>query len=148
MREHASRRLQRPVAFELSLSNVDKPPLDYFTVEERLSQLRTYPTWLTRAPTFADKAACFPGATFVVGADTLQRIADPQYYHGRTDLFENAMAGIAAAGCRFLVYGRELSVGFVTVADLVLPRSLRALCDQVLESEFRCDVSSTGIRDS
>jgi hypothetical protein len=101
---------------------------------------------LTRAPTFREKAEAFPGATFVVGVDTLLRIAEPRYYgddHAKRDA---AIAEIAERGCRFLVFGRELDGRFVTLGDLNLPTELRRLCDEVPESEFREDVSSTELR--
>ena len=61
-------------AFELSIENPDKPLLDYIEIAERLSQFQ-HPAWLTRLPTFPQKAENFPNATFVVGIDTLIRIA-------------------------------------------------------------------------
>ena len=64
----ASRRLGLPVAFELSLANVDKPDLDEVEVLRRLAAFRgVAPVWITRAATFARKAELFPGCAFVVG---------------------------------------------------------------------------------
>jgi hypothetical protein len=66
---------------EISILNVDKPPLDYLEIARRTAQFaRGQAVWLTRAATFDEKSRLFPGATFVVGADTLRRIADPGYY--------------------------------------------------------------------
>ena len=61
--------------FELSVTNVDKPALPSAEICRRLRQF-TWRTevWVTRAPTFAEKASVFPGAIFVVGADTAERI--------------------------------------------------------------------------
>src|SRR5437868_7171605 len=60
-----------PVAFELSIANVDKSPLDPDEIERRRSQFAgRAPLWLTHAPQFVQKAELFPGAIFVVGADT------------------------------------------------------------------------------
>src|SRR5262245_32927137 len=61
---------QQPVAFEISVTNVDKPPLAASEVRNRLAQF----AWrarveLTRAPTFLEKSRLFPGATFVLGAE-------------------------------------------------------------------------------
>src|SRR5438552_3573326 len=72
---------QQPLAFELSVTNVDKPPLAGETVRHRLAQF----AWksaveLTRAPTFVEKSRLFPGTTFVVGADTAERLVAPKYY--------------------------------------------------------------------
>src|SRR5687768_8902545 len=59
-----------PAAFELSAANVDKPDLSAEEIRRRLVQFQWQaPVWLTHAPLFIAKARCFPGATFVVGAD-------------------------------------------------------------------------------
>src|SRR5205823_10578120 len=77
----AARLLRAEVAFELSLENVDKPPLTVEEVQSRLVQFaRKADIWLTRAPTFVQKARLFPGAVFVVGADTAARIVAARYY--------------------------------------------------------------------
>jgi nicotinamide mononucleotide (NMN) deamidase PncC len=150
MAEVAERRLGTTVTWELSIANVDKPPLDFITIRDRLSALTTREfkrnTVLTRAPTFREKAALFPGATFAVGADTLERIAEPRYYGGDVAKRDAAVGDIAARGCRFLAFGRIVNGRFQTLADMDLPPALRALCDEVPESEFREDVSSTELR--
>lgn len=143
----AARLLQRPVAFEISLENVDKPPLDYLEIERRLACFPpSASVWLTRAPTFAEKALLFPEATFVVGTDTLQRIADPKYHGGDVALWEAALTQIAAQGCRFLVFGRAHADRFETLGDLQLPPLLRSLSTGVPEETFRQDISSTQLR--
>ncbi len=85
----AAQRLQAPVAWEISITNVDKPPLDFHEMRRRSAQFAAVdkgapamPLWFTRAPTFVAKSSIFPGATFVVGADTIDRIAHPRYYRG------------------------------------------------------------------
>jgi nicotinic acid mononucleotide adenylyltransferase/nicotinamide mononucleotide (NMN) deamidase PncC len=142
----AARRLNLPVAYELSIANVDKPPLDYTELHKRTSAFRDEPLLLTRAPTFAKKSELFPGATFLVGADTIVRIADPKYYGGDQRATDRAIATIASRGCRFLVFGRAAGSNFRTLAELPLPESLRAICDQVPEDDFRADISSTELR--
>jgi hypothetical protein len=102
---------------------------------------------LTRAPTFAEKATLAPGCVFVVGADTLQRIGDPKYYGGDSAKRDAAIAGIADHGCRFLMFGRMVAGKFSSLRELDLPALLRALCDEVPESEFRDDITSTELRD-
>ena len=72
---------QQPVTFEISVTNVDKPPLVAATVRQRLAQFAwKSPVELTRAPTFLEKARLFPGTTFVIGADTAERLVAPKYY--------------------------------------------------------------------
>lgn len=145
----AERRLGTPLTWELSIVNVDKPPLDFIEIRTRIHALRAEdherPIALTSAPTFREKAALFPGATFVVGADTVLRVGDLRYY-GDAAARDRAVAEIAALSCRFLVFGRQSSAGFQTLGDLGLPRELRALCDEVPAADFREDVSSTQLR--
>ena len=149
MAEVAAQRLGCPVAFELSITNVDKRPLDFVEIDARLRALQDLgePTLLTDAPTFRAKAALFPGCTFIVGADTVARIADLRYYSGNTFGLEAAIQQLADLGCRFLVFGREIDGTFQGLSDLAVPPALRNLCDEVSAEQFRADISSTEIRD-
>jgi hypothetical protein len=150
MAEIAERSLGRVAAWELSIANVDKPPLDFISIDERLVGLRQRDAnrmiALTLAPTFREKSELFPGAAFIVGADTMLRIAEPRYYGGEEARRDAAIAEIARHGCRFLVFGREMDGRFVTLSDLDLPAPLRSLCDEIPAEEFREDVSSTELR--
>src|SRR5690606_9001569 len=101
---------------------------------------------LSCAPTFVEKAALFPGATFLVGTDTLERIAEPRYYGNNFPSMLRAVEQISLAGCRFLVFGRALGGDFKSLDDLNLPPSLALLCEEVPEHEFRQDISSTQLR--
>ena len=131
-------------AYELAILNPDKPPLAPRDAAARLSRFAAdEAVWLTRAPTFPEKARIFPGATFAVGVDTMVRIADPRYYGGEEGL-RRAISILGA--CRFLVFGRRAGTKFETLDSVSLPASLRALCDGVPELDFRADVSSTEIR--
>ncbi|MCR9276455.1 MAG: hypothetical protein NXH85_00680 [Pseudomonadaceae bacterium] len=142
-------------AFELSVENVDKPLLDYHQIQQRISQFNR-PVWLTRLPTFVEKARRFPGTTFVVGIDTIVRVAAPRYYQvrdGRGRQLGNAernrdeaLAELAALACRFIVFGREHNGRFSTLDDVGLPAMLHGLCIEVDEDSFRRDISSTQLR--
>lgn len=146
MAEVAARLLGYPVAFEISIENVDKPPLDFVEMQTRLRQFdSTDAVWLSAAPTFVRKSTLFPGCTFIVGADTIERIGQERYYGGPREM-EDAIAEIAARDCRFLVFGRARGDSFHTLQDLVLPRPLAALCQGVPAADFREDISSTAIR--
>jgi hypothetical protein len=150
MAQIAVEKLGGEVAFELSVTNVDKPPLDFVEICERLRAIREkHPTssvLLTAAPTFREKAAIVPATTFVVGADTVLRIANPKYYGCDERRRDQAIAEIARAGCRFLVFGRQIGEQFRCLSDVELPKELKALCDEVPESEYHEDVSSTELR--
>lgn len=146
MAEIAAEQLGAPVEFEISIINVEKPPLDFIEIDDRVSQFPPpQVVWLTRAPTMEEKSARFPGATFVVGVDTMQRIADPRY-HGDPAAWQAAMGRIAARGCRFLVFGREQGARFVGLEELDLPPGLRVLCRGIPAEVFREDISSTALR--
>jgi nicotinamide mononucleotide (NMN) deamidase PncC len=146
MAEIAAERCGKPVTFELSITNVDKPPLDFIEITNRLEQLADRSAVLTRAPTFVEKSALAPGCVFVVGADTLERIADPRYYGNDPAQRDAAIARIAGRGCRFLVFGRTHENRFATTSNIEIPAALLQLCDEVPESEFRVDISSTALR--
>ena len=150
MAEVATKRLNEAVTYELSVTNVDKPTLDFVEIDQRVNEFRIQDAeatlMLTAAPTFLEKSALFPGCTFVVGADTMVRIADAKYYPGGQQGCEDAIALLNSRGCRFLVFGRVVQGEFQGLADLKLPASLQRLCDEVSEQEFRQDISSTEIR--
>jgi len=147
MAEIAQEVLGLPTATEISILNVDKPALDYLEIDRRLGQFPPeQAVWLTRAATFDDKSRLFPGATFVVGVDTLHRIADPRYYGKDRNVMMHSLERIIARGCRFLVFGRMLESRLVRLADLDLPDMLRRACIEIPPDKFREDVSSTALR--
>ncbi|OHB69318.1 MAG: hypothetical protein A2V70_09260 [Planctomycetes bacterium RBG_13_63_9] len=149
MADVAGQVLQQPVAMEISILNADKPPLDYLEIERRTGQFAAdQGVWLTRAATFEQKSRLFPGTTFVVGTDTLRRIAEPRYYGDDRAACLAALGRMAQRGCRFLVFGRDFGAGFIRFGDLELPEVLRAICQEVPPDKFREDVSSTKIRRS
>ena len=143
----AASALGTDVDFEISILNVDKPPLDYLEIGRRIDQFGAdQRVWLSRTPTFVQKSKQFRGATFVVGIDTLRRIAAPRYYGGSQAECDKAIDTIAGRGCRFLVFGRSIGGSFIRLGDLGLPPALASICREVPESQFREDVSSTEIR--
>jgi hypothetical protein len=147
MAEVAAAQTGGRVEFELSMENVEKPPLDFTEISRRLGQFSPpHTVWLTRAPTFLVKSELFPKATFVVGADTIVRIADPRYYNDDPAACTAAIDTIVRRDCRFLVYGRILAGGFRSLTELDLPPALRQICSQIPEEDFRDDISSTEIR--
>jgi Cytidylyltransferase-like len=139
---------QLPVAFELSAVNVDKPPLAADDVRARLAQFAGRArVELTRAPTFLEKSRLFPGVTFVVGADTAERLVATRYYGDSHEQMAAALQEIADRGCRFLVAVRVDAGGRVrSLADVAVPPRLTQLFTAIPESRFRLDSSSTEIR--
>jgi len=146
LRQAAEELLGGPVAFELSVVNVDKPPLDYLTIERRAAALEGHPLVLTRAATFAEKAVLFPGATFVVGWDTAIRVGDPKYYGGDAARARAALESLRGAGCHFLVAGRLVGGVFQDALAFRAPEGFQDLFSPIPRALFRVDVSSTELR--
>jgi nicotinic acid mononucleotide adenylyltransferase len=137
---------KRPLDFELSVTNVDKPALDYLEMESRAAQFAGRSLWFTRAATFVQKLAIFPDATFVLGADTYARLADPKYYGGSAEAADQAVQRIATQARRLIVFGRERNGAFEDPAQLAAPPALRNMSTFVSQREFRMDISSTALR--
>jgi nicotinic acid mononucleotide adenylyltransferase len=139
---------QHPLAFEISVTNVDKPPLAAETVRRRLAQFAwKSPVELTRAPTFLEKSRLFPSATFVIGADTAERLVAPKYYGDDELLMHVALEEIAKSGSSFLVAVRIDAVGRIrALNDIPVPRRYADLFTEIPEHVFRVDTSSSGIR--
>ena len=146
--EVASRLVAGPVGFEMSVINVDKPPLLEAEVRNRMEQFAGRARlWLTRAPTFAEKAVLFPGVRFIIGADTAARLVAPRYYGGSGSRMAEALDGIRRRGCRFLVAGRIDENGrFVELEHVAIPDHYRDLFAAIPSEEFRVDLSSTQLR--
>lgn len=139
---------QQPLAFEISITNVDKPPLAGETVRRRLAQFAwKSPVELTRAPTFVEKSRLFPGTTFVVGADTAERLFGPKYYGDDEARMHRALEEIVNSGGSFLVAARRDASGRVrALKDIPVPRRYADLFTEISEHCFRFDVSSSELR--
>ena len=139
---------QQPLAFEISVANVDKPPLAGEAVRRRLTQFAwKSPVELTRAPTFLEKSRLFPRATFVIGADTAERLVAPKYYGDDELRMQVALEEIANAGSSFLVAVRIDAAGRVcALNDVPVPRRYADLFTEIPEHRFRLDISSSEIR--
>ena len=136
-----------PVAFELSLANVDKPEL---APDEALSRLKAFrgvaSVWLTRAATFELKATLFPGCAFVVGYDTAARLVDVKYCGGDPARLDEQLQRFRDNGHRFIVGGRRIGGEFrIWRTDDVVPE-WRDLFIPLGEEAFRLDRSSTELR--
>jgi Cytidylyltransferase-like len=139
---------QQPLGFEISVINVDKPPLAGETVRHRLAQFTwKSPVVVTRAPTFLHKARLFPSTTFVIGADTAERLVAPRYYGDDEDRMHVALEEIANSGASFLVAVRIDAAGRVRkLSDIPVPWRYADLFTEIPEHRFRLDTSSSEIR--
>jgi nicotinic acid mononucleotide adenylyltransferase len=146
MAQIAAEIAERPAEFELSIANVEKPTLDYEEIARRSGQFAGRRLWLTRAATFLEKVAMFPGCTFVMGADTYSRLATPRYYGGSEAAAEAAVRTIARDARGLIVFGRAADGAFVDASRLDVPAVLRDVTYFVSQAEFRLDISSTELR--
>ena len=144
----AAAREQRPLAFELSARNVDKPPLEPATALERAAQFAgRWPIIASNAPTFLEKSALYPETTFVMGYDTAVRVLHPRYYDDSVEKMRDALATIAERRCDFLVAGRvDEEDRFHAATDLNAPPEFAHLFRPL--PDFRRDISSTELRKS
>lgn len=137
---------ERPLAYEISIVNVDKPLLDFIELRDRAAQFAGQRLWLTRAATFVEKLAVFPEATFVMGADTYARLADPRYYGGSAAAAAAAVEAIATQARGLIVFGRARDGTFADASQIDVPGPLRDIAYFVSQREFRLDISSTTLR--
>ena len=136
----------KPGAYELSVTNVDKPPLEKGEIQRRLGQFNTGDTVvLTRAETFRKKAALFPGRVFVQGWDTAVRLVAPRYYGGEAEMML-ALAEMMAGGAKFVIAGRANDDAFRTLADVDIPAGFAPMFTEMPEKDFRRDISSSELR--
>ncbi|KAL3779681.1 hypothetical protein ACHAWO_004186 [Cyclotella atomus] len=160
------------VLFEMSVTNVDKPPIDPEEVERRVNLFTSIPSsdlpndWgviLTNAPLFSQKTEIIDHMiegivgvrkmTFVIGTDTMVRIIDPKYYgHSQSNMIA-ALEDMKRKGVHFIVGGR-LEQGtderprFINGKDEheSLPQHVQQMFTLLEENEFRVDISSTELR--
>jgi hypothetical protein len=146
--EVAERLTGRRAVYELSVANADKPPLASEEVRRRRAQfVWRGELWLTHAPTFVEKAQLFPGALFVVGADTAERIVQTRFYGDSEEALAEAMNDVRQRQCRFLVAGRVDASGcFRVLEQLPVPAPWHDLFEPIPVEAFREDVSSTQLR--
>ena len=145
MAEYIARVQDAMVDFELSVTNVDKATISLDEIKRRLRQFEAARIWITRAPTFAEKAELFPNRNFIIGADTAVRLFQPKYYASPQDV-ERVFRRIDELACRFLVFGRKVSTEFESADSLSIPGQFKHLFAPISEVEFRMDISSRDLR--
>ena len=144
--------LASPFAFEISIVNVDKPPLPAGELMGRLGQFSGRQTVIvTGAPTFVEKSDAMPATAFTVGYDTAVRLFEERFYpapdpDAAGDVVLAALGRIRSNGCTFAVAGRVAGGRFRTLSDLAVPAGYERMFTEIPETAFREDISSTGIR--
>jgi len=117
-------------------------------VRHRLAQFAwKSPVELTRAPTFVEKSRLFPRTTFVIGADTAERLVQPKYYGDDAARMHVALEEIGSSGANFLVAMRSDAAGRLRgLIDIPVPQRFADLFSEIPEHRFRLDTSSSEIR--
>lgn len=146
MAKIASQKYGVPVHFEISLTNVDKPPMDYISLEDRISSIQACydpdfmgDIFVTNTPLFAQKANIFPESTFILGADTMERLFNVKYYRPQ-DTTQSLYKHFKEKRIDFLVFSRK-------GAKINISPEVRDIITIVPENDYIDDgISSTQIR--
>ncbi|WP_244603559.1 hypothetical protein [Methanococcoides sp. AM1] len=146
MAEQAFQKLGKKVHFEISITNVDKPPIDFISLQERLDSLKEYRDrdflgniYLTVAPLFIQKAKLFENVTFIIGADTANRLFKTRYYRNEDDM-RNMLAEFREKNIHFLVFRRK-------DVELNIEPEICDLCEIVSMEDYEDNgISSSAIR--
>ncbi len=151
MRKIAEQILSKPVFYELSILNADKPPVSMGELAYRLEEIASgsdpAPVILSRCPYFIDKARHIPGTTFVLGADTIERLNDVRKYYQNQEEFDSVLNELERLKTRFLVFGRPDTGGnYIGLKDLTISKKLLDLCQEVPQETFCNSLRSTDIR--
>lgn len=142
----ATKHLGKPVAFEISAFNVDKPPLDKQAALKRLTQFSgQHAVYLSNAPTFVEKTRIYGETTFVVGYDTAKRILQKRYYNDSNEEMLARLNEMLAINSHFLVADRIGDDGIVySVDELEMEAEFRPMFSRL--PDFRLDISSSELR--
>jgi nicotinic acid mononucleotide adenylyltransferase len=97
--------------FEISVSNVYKPNIDYIDIKERVESFNEAGSKcgkvakklvLTNAPRYLDKMRIFPNSIFVMGADAYNAFVDGAYYKDKEEFTE-----ALNSASKFVVFHRD-----------------------------------------
>jgi nicotinic acid mononucleotide adenylyltransferase len=143
----AANKYKEKICFEISLANVDKPPIDFISLKDRVNSILEHRDeifmgniYITNSPLFADKAILFPDSVFLIGADTLNRLFNDKYYRYGEDR-KSLLNHFQKYNVRFLVFQRKNS----EISD---DMNIPDICDIVSMDMYTDDgTSSTTIRE-
>jgi cytidyltransferase-like protein len=156
------------VLFEISVTRINKPSLDYYTVLERVKQITDLnkSVAITNDSLFIDKLKRFPECSFVLGYDTVFRLLSKETSGWKTsdgdfnDYLITNYKPYFDTGVRFYVAGRKIEVnipknaihefdGFGRLDHLkhLIPEVIKYGFIEIPKEEFREDISSTEIRE-
>ena len=150
--------------FELSVFNVDKPPLKMLDLITRLEHFTgTFPVFLTNTPRFVDKSRVYPGISYVLGVDTVVRLVDPDYTNGSVEKMILLLKDIIDKGTEFFVLPRTFGTSNIAPSFRVqlnddelltyslikdyVPYVLRPAFKEIMTNVHK-DLSSSALRNS
>ena len=149
MVEFAIDQFNQTVWFEISSTNAEKGQVSIQDLDQRLKQaFGEHGLIISTAPSFAEKSAIFQQCRFIVGADTMVRIADLRYYNGQQSEYDAAIRRIESNGCDFIVFPRLVANKLISKENISLDGRMLNLCTFVDPADFQDDISSTKIREN
>lgn len=104
------------ILYEISVTNVDKPPCDYVDMRDRMAQFNGNLV-LTTAPMLVDKVKLFQDATFLCGIDSWERIINPKYYNNDVLQTAAAMQKLKDSNAKFIVFPRKVGDNIKSLND-------------------------------
>ena len=139
---------QKASGREPILSITANPPHKaHLTVPEMIAkvrQLKDYPVYFNQDPLFIDQARRFPGCSFAIGADALDRMLDPKWCPVDTMLGE-----FVALDTKFYVSARLVNGRFADLCGVLARRGVTRFWKIFQHVDTpRLDISSTQIREA
>ncbi|MED6219292.1 hypothetical protein PIB30_034410 [Stylosanthes scabra] len=127
--------------FELSALNADKTPLSVSQIKDRVKQFEEVgkTVIISNEPDFHKKAKLFQGSTFVIGADTAERLVNCKYYDGGYKKMLKRLLGCKEAGSTFVVAGRNVDGVFKVVEDFDVPEEVKDMFISIPPELFRME---------
>jgi len=130
--------------FHITTNPPHKPALNVIELVERAKLLEGFDRMFTQDdPLYLDKARRFPGATFIVGVDAMDRMLDPKWGVAVQPL----LAEFRALGTKFLVADREVNGALETLWDIKgLTKELLLMAERIEQPANLVGLSSTVLR--
>lgn len=133
------------LVFSTTINPPHKPELSAIEMLQRAKLMSGHDFLLTENdPLFLDKARKFPGAHFIMGADTMDRFLDPKWGAPIKPMLEE----FDSLDTRFSVLGRTIDGVYTTAYSLYSKHTANIGHYSYLfnEVDFRLDVSSSELR--
>ena len=140
---------QQPLAFEISVTNVDKPPLAGQDGEKPARAIRVEIAGRTHASTNLPREVALVSEDHVCDrrGHSGAAVVAPKYYGDDEVQMHVVLDEIASSGASFLMAVRRDAAGRVrALNDIPVPRRYVDLFTEIPEHQFRFDTSSSEVR--